>query len=212
MPSIPMILTFWPGLPQLWLYGRWLGLLKAVGFAAFLNFVLFATCFQLELVSPTGLFSCWIILGLSWTIAIFQNDWIVKEFALNESKPNHSAELDALFNLAQSEYLQGHFEEAENLLERLIRLDPRDLEARIYLATIFRHQGRLHQATKQLEAVETCENAAQWRFQIEEERKLISTLESELRSSLRESTSEGMNLEQNNKERADHESSIRPAA
>ena len=200
MQSIPIIFTFWPGLPQLWLYGRWLGLFKAIGFAALLNFVLFATCFQPELVSTPELVGCWIILGLTWTIAIFQNDWIVKEFARNQAKPGNTAELDALFTLAQSEYLQGHFEEAENLLERLIRLEPGDLDARFYLATIFRHQGRFHQATNQLDEIEQYEHATKWHFQIAEERKLISTLELELRSSSNEHASDELNSKTSNSE------------
>ena len=183
MHSIPIIFTFWPGLPQLWLLGRWSGLLKAIIFAAFLNFVLIATYVLPELVSKTGLVTSWVILGFSWIFAIVQNDWVVSEFAQNQSKPDNSEELDGLFEMAQSEYLQGHFDEAENSLERLIWLCPGDLDARLYLATVFRHRGRLHQALNQLDVMEKYEHVTKWQFQIAEERNLISELETELRPS-----------------------------
>lgn len=212
MHSIPIIFTFWPGLPQLWLYGRWFGLLKATVFAAFLNFVLIATYVQPELISKVGLISCWIVLGLVWTVAIFRNDWVVKDYAQSLSAPEPSKEMDELFEMAQSEYLRGHFNEAENLLERLIWLEPRDLDARLYLATIYRHQGRLHQAEKQFEVMETLPDVTKWRFQIEEERELIAKLESELQPSKTETAAEEIGFEDNSENEATQNHSTRMAA
>lgn len=182
MHGIPIIFTFWPGLPQLWLYGRWSGLLKAIVFAAFFNFVLYATFVQNGLVPKSGLIGCWIGLGLIWTLAIFQNDWAVKEFAQDRSQKDNSEESNELFVMAQSEYLQGNMDEAENLFERIVWLEPEDLDARLYLATIYRHRGRLHQAARQLDVIEKQPEVSKWHFQIEDERRLISELESELSS------------------------------
>ena len=182
MHSIPILFTFWPGLPQLWLYGRWSGLLKAIAFACFLNFVLYSTFQQNDLLSKAGLVGCWIALGLSWTVAIFHNDWVVKEFERSKGDRKSSDELDELFQMAQSEYLQGHLNEAENLLERILWLEPRDADARLYLATINRHRGKLHQASRQLDAMDEDPDFDKWRFQIEDERKLLAELESELDS------------------------------
>lgn len=182
MHGIPIIFTFWPGLPQLWLYGRWSGLLKAIVFAAFFNFVLYATFVQNGLVPKSGLIGCWIGLGLIWTLAIFQNDWAVKEFAQDRSQKDNSEESNELFVMAQSEYLQGNMDEAENLFERIVWLEPEDLDARLYLATIYRHRGRLHQAARQLDVIQKQPEVSKWHFQIEDERRLISELESELSS------------------------------
>ena len=180
MRSIPIIFTFWPGLPQLWLYGRWTGLVKAVVFAAFLNFVLTATYLQTGLISKNSLVGCWMAVGLLWTLAIFRNDRAVKK-AQQQDVPEDSAERNELFALAQSEYLRGHLDEAENLLERVIWLEPADLDARLYLATIYRHRGRLHQSGKQLDLMEKFEQASKWQFQIADERKMLAELEEELR-------------------------------
>lgn len=186
MQNVPMLFTFWPGLPQLWLQGRRSGLLKAIAFAAFLNFVLFATYQRPELVSKSGLIGCWIVLGLSWTVAIFHNDWVVKEFERKRGARGNSEELDQLFRMGQSEYLMGHLDQAANLFERILRLEPRDADATMYLATIHRHLGRLHQATRLLDSLESESQSEKWTFQIEDERALISELESELNADSRQ--------------------------
>lgn len=178
MHSIPILFTLWPGLPQLWLQGRWSGLIKAIAFAGFLNFVLFATYQHKDLLPKSGLIGCWILLGVFWTIAIFQNDRMVKNH--QSSMRDDSRELDELFRLAQLEYLRGRLKEAEILLERLLGLNPRDVDARLYLATIHRHQGRLHQAARQLDCLEQDPESDRWLFQIQEEREKLSELETEL--------------------------------
>lgn len=178
MHSIPILFTLWPGLPQLWLYGRLSGLLNAIAFAVFLNFVLFATYQQTDVLSKSGLISCWILVGVFWTVAIFQNDWAVKEYARKNAQTD-SSELDELFQLGQSEYLQGRLSEAETLFERILCIDPRDADARLYLATINRHQGKLNQASKHLDVLEDSD-CEKWHYQITDERAMVGELESEL--------------------------------
>ena len=186
MQRIPIIFTLWPGLPQLWLHGRWLGLAKAVGFAVLLNFVLIATYVQTDLVSKTYLIVAWISCGLIWSSAILLNDADASGSTASDLDNEKAEEFDRLFVSAQSEYLQGHFEEAENLFERLIWLRPDDLDARLYLATIFRHRGRIGHANRHLDLMGKFDHVTKWQFQIDDERRLLSELKDELLESRNE--------------------------
>lgn len=194
MQRIPIIFTLWPGLPQLWLHGRWLGLAKAVGFAALLNFVLIATYVQTDLISKSYLIVAWICCGLIWSSAILLNDADASGSAASDLDNEKAEESDRLFVSAQSEYLQGHLDEAENLFERLIWLRPNDLDARLYLATIFRHRGRIGHANRHLDLMEKFDHVAKWQFQIDDERRLLS----ELKDELLESRNENNNSEEDN--------------
>lgn len=190
MHRIPVILTFWPGLPQLWLYGRWSGLVTAMIFAGFLNLVLYSTYRDPELISRNWLIGCWVALGSIWILTIFQNDRLVKDFSRNNSEVDNQ-ELDRLFVLAQSEYLRGHFDEAEKLFERIVRLAPDDLDSRIYLATLCRHQGKINQACRYLDEIESRNEQSPWLYQVEQERTLLAELESELKENSEESGEAG---------------------
>ncbi len=81
---------------------------------------------------------------------------------------------DTLFNRVQHEYLKGHWNEAETLLNRRIEIAQRDVEARLMLATLLRHTRRPDEATKQLKAIERLDDSIHWRFEIDRERQLIS--------------------------------------
>lgn len=197
MQRIPIIFTLWPGLPQLWLHGHWVGLSKALAFAAFLQFVLYSTYFDPSLVSKPLLISCWLLCGLIWTVSIFKND--VTD--LNESRlsSEKEAQIQKLFCDAVAGYLSGRLDDAERLFNRILRLDDIDLDARMYVATIHRHLGRVHQARRELDFMEKHDEVTKWRFQIAEERKLLLELESEL-----------SNADQTNPTELDEDSSEQP--
>ncbi|MDB4756545.1 tetratricopeptide repeat protein [Mariniblastus sp.] len=182
MQRIPIIFTLWPGLPQLWLRGSWIGLGKAVSFAGFLNFILIATFWRPEWIPKTPLIGCWIVLGGTWAWAILRNDSPLGLHQKGKTKKNTSKS-NQLFRSAQSEYLRGHVDEAEKLLERLILIDPEDLDAQLFLSTLHRHRGRLPQAEKLLKALEEKDQIAKWQFEIEDERKLIREMETDLMES-----------------------------
>ena len=71
-----------------------------------------------------------------------------------------------LFIRAQSQYLRGHWVEAQMLLEQLIRRDPGDVEAHLLLASVYRRARRIDLSRRQLRQVQDCAGAAKWRFEI----------------------------------------------
>ena len=70
-----------------------------------------------------------------------------------------AASTEVLFREALSEYLQGSWFEAETILGRLLHLYPRDVEARLLLATLLRHTRRYQEALDQLDRLERLRDA-----------------------------------------------------
>jgi len=84
---------------------------------------------------------------------------------------------DTLFIQAQSEYLRGHWEEATGLLVRQIRKNPRDVEARLLLATLFRHTREYEKAKVELANAQKFDEAIEWRIEIDREFELLDLVE-----------------------------------
>jgi hypothetical protein len=78
-----------------------------------------------------------------------------------------------LFNRAQTEYLKGHWTEAESLLRRRLATAERDVEARLMLATLLRRTKRPDLALEQLHEMERFDESVHWEFEIRRERELI---------------------------------------
>jgi cytochrome c-type biogenesis protein CcmH/NrfG len=78
-----------------------------------------------------------------------------------------------LFLQAQGEYLKGHWFEAESLLQQIIRRSPRDVEAQLMLATLYRHTRRVDEARQRLRLMEAIDGAERWRWEIDQEQRLL---------------------------------------
>mgnify|MGYP003896200177 CR=1 FL=1 len=78
---------------------------------------------------------------------------------------------EQLYRDAQQVYLQGDWVATEQLLLKLLKLDDRDAEARLMLATLWRHQGRHREAVRQLDKLSRLEAADPWQHEIAVERE-----------------------------------------
>jgi hypothetical protein len=84
---------------------------------------------------------------------------------------------DTLFIRAQAEYLNGSWAEAERLLARQLEENPRDVQSRLFLATLFRHTRRMNQARNQLVRLKKFDEWIHWDFEIQREQRLIELIE-----------------------------------
>ena len=76
---------------------------------------------------------------------------------------------------AQQHYLQGNWFEAECCLNILLKKNPRDIEAMLMLATLYRHKERYDEAENLLRELDRLEDAIPWKFEIRsEKRKLMA--------------------------------------
>ena len=153
----------WPGLPRLW-QGEWRSLLLSVGLAAAVNALLLLT-FVLPHAVGGWLLVGWLLVGTGWIIGIWRT----------ARRAAHAVEADArqedLFLQAQAQYLRGHWFEAQAALEKLLSRQPRDVDAHLMLATLYRRTGRTREARRQLRILRRIDGAEKWELEIEQERR-----------------------------------------
>jgi len=155
----------WPGLPQLWRRGSWLGLATALLFAVLLNAALASTLLWTEVITPGGRNVIWAATLVLWTTSISLSYWKIRK-----QHPDVTSAADRdLFPDALSEYLKGNWFQVEALCHELLRKDDRDADAHLMLATMFRHTGRLDEAEDRLKHLATLSTAAKWALEIADE-------------------------------------------
>jgi hypothetical protein len=159
----------WPGLPQLWFEGAWSALALAIGFSLLLNLLLVASLVWVDLLEPAVLSWGWLALGLAWVVSIVVMGWGNK----SQSTPARLVTQEDLFRRALGEYLRGAWFEAESLCGQIIERHPRDVDARLMLATVLRRTKRYQDARQQIAELERIELAARWQAEIEQEKQLL---------------------------------------
>lgn len=166
MGRMPWATYLWPGLPQICRFGSWPGLGLAIGFAVLLNLALAGTILWDGLFAPGARKLIWAAVALTWfgsAVAAFMR----KDAAASD------AEADP-YPQALEQYLRGNWFEAEQILARLLDRNPRDLEARLMLATLLRHTGRHQEAARQLDCLERCEGSGKWALEIARQRRFLA--------------------------------------
>lgn len=175
-PKLHWSAYLWPGLPHLWVRGSWVGLVLAVGFTALANFLLASSLVWSEWLPVRirwiGLAVLTAIWMLAWAEARADwRRWLAQWSVDGELSAPERAE--QLLADAQQSYLAGDWVVAEQTLRHLLRSEPRDVEARLMLATMWRHQGRWPEAEEYLGKLERAEASAPWAFEILRERQLL---------------------------------------
>jgi hypothetical protein len=163
----------WPGLWRLW-YGGWLhGLLIAVAFSLLLSVMLLATIIWPGWLPPRIKDALWILSIAAWVAGWFDSRWLGRRWQMGRKR---DPQLD-LFLSARGEYLKSNWPVAEQMLHRLLQATPEDVEARLMLATLLRHVGRLEEAKEQLRRLQRWSRAATWNLEIRHEWERLSQLE-----------------------------------
>ncbi|MEX2168270.1 MAG: hypothetical protein WD851_03090 [Pirellulales bacterium] len=188
--SVHWAAYLWPGLPHLWIAGSWAGLILALSFTVLLNLVLVTTLVWTDWLPPRVQLACAALLGVIWLAAVIETRFELRRIAASRQQSADCADsgvdgtleadqaegipADELFRQAQAAYLSGDWLAAERTLRDLLRLDRRDIEGQLLLATLWRHSGRLDEAVGQLDRLQRLEDAAPWQFEINREREFIA--------------------------------------
>lgn len=175
----PLLLCGWPGLPGLWYRGQYSSLVIAIGFSILLNLTLVSSFLWRSLLGDIFPAVAWPMVFLIWGMSAFVAYHRLTD--VMSAKPSEKvadpSRPDTLFIQAQSEYLGGNWDAAEALLKRQIVHEPRDIESRLMLATMFRHSRRLPAAREAILELEKFDEAFEWAFEIDRERQLIDLIE-----------------------------------
>jgi tetratricopeptide (TPR) repeat protein len=127
------------------------------------------------------------VAAVIWVLSLVeaQADWrrLIAEWSVS-GEETADARQQRWLREAQHSYLRGEWQQAEQPLLEMLRFDPRDLEARLQLATLRRHQGRRREAAVELDRLERMEAAVRWQWEINNERgRLQSANQAEARQS-----------------------------
>jgi thioredoxin-like negative regulator of GroEL len=165
MRNAAWTLYLWPGLPALWRDGSWTGLAVAVAWGAVLNLWVVASWVWFEFFADAQLVGGWAALSLFWLVAAI----VARRSGSRKIANNSAPAIQDLFQSAMTEYLRGHWYDAEAAVSRLVAKNPKDVEARLLWATLLRRTRRVVEARAQLKQLERLDRAATWREEIARE-------------------------------------------
>lgn len=174
MRRTPWATYCWPGLPEVWAYGSWSALALAVSMGFLLNLALLGTFGWDEMFAPGFRKVLWGVVSAGWGLSALLA-WVRGGHAETEHVPAPEADT---FGEAQVHYLRGDWYRAERLLIGLLQRDVRDVDARMMLASVYRHTGRHQEARHQLDQLDRYEGSRKWELEIGRERDLLDEAES----------------------------------
>ncbi len=174
----PIFLCGWPGLARLWTKGHWNSLWVAIGFSLLVNLALISTFVWPQLLGKDFPLIVWPLILVVWIVSAWVAYRSLPELLTIGAEPTEvdTESIDTLFIRAQNEYLKGDWATAEQFLIRRLELDPRDVQSRLLLATLFRHSRRLKLAVEQLDELNKFDESIHWNFEIDRERQLIELI------------------------------------
>jgi hypothetical protein len=175
MQAGSVVTCLWPGLPQLWWRGDWRGLVTAVSFALAVNLGLLAGFVWPGWFPGWAVTAGWIAALGYWLASIWHGHRWLTDFRGKSQNPAR----EGLFVQAQTEYLRGHWLEAETLLKRLVAESASDAEAHLILATLYRRTRRFVEAEAVLEKLECTDAARPWLIEIRRERRRTEQAQTE---------------------------------
>ena len=162
--------SLYPGYDGLTRHGRWTFLFIALAFALILD--------------------VFIVLNFHWTayltpgqrngfLAALVATWIILSLVAGAKRRHIEAEQTAdstenKFSEATVQYLRGNWYETEHLLFGLLAKNPRDVEALLLQATLYRHTKRYDEALAVLDKLRLLEESGRWFLEIETERHLLA--------------------------------------
>ena len=173
----PLLLCGWPGLARLWYRGHWSSLGVAIAFSVLLNVALVTSFVWPWSLGGTFPVVAWPTIFLVWLVSATVTYRNLPALMTVTGPATTNEPADALFNQAQREYLKGDWLTVESILRRCLEKSERDVEARLLLATAYRHQRKLDEARHELRTMQRLDESARWDFEIRREQSLVNLIE-----------------------------------
>lgn len=157
-----VLLSFWPGLAQIWTGQEVLGLILATLFAATLNLAILSKYLWTEAFASglPGFFAS--LAALTWLAALGYTLWWLWQC----HPARHREAIDGLFRQAAESYLQGRWDDSRRGLEQLLSLDETDADALMQLATLYLRTGQDDLARATFRQCQDLEGGAKWKWEI----------------------------------------------
>ena len=152
----------WPGLAELWWRGRLSALPTAIAFTLALNWLLLTTFLYTEWMSGILVrMACWIGVA-AWVFFVVRR---CRELPTMIAPRTVSDQPDR-FSEAQAAYLRAEWGDAEEWLQCVLAIEPRDPPALLLLAGVFRHTERYEAAELLTTELSRLEIADGWHLEL----------------------------------------------
>jgi tetratricopeptide (TPR) repeat protein len=156
------VLSFWPGLPQIWAGQEVLGLLLAGLFGAGVNLAILTRWVWTELAAPGVPDFLAVLAGLLWAASLGYTLWWLWQCHPERHRPD----IDRLYREAQEAYLQGRWSEARKRFEEVLTLDETDADALMQLGSLFVRTGQPALARRAFRQCLELEGGAKWQWEV----------------------------------------------
>jgi tetratricopeptide (TPR) repeat protein len=158
------LLSFWPGLAQIWSGQIVLGLILAAWFSLALNLAVITHQIWTDVLDPrwSGFFLA--LAAATWLLGLAYTLWWIWRCHPHR----HRDEIDQLYRVALESYLQGRWNDARLSLERVLTLDETDVDALMQLATLYARTHRPDHARRALRQALELDSKAKWRWELGE--------------------------------------------
>jgi tetratricopeptide (TPR) repeat protein len=156
------VLSFWPGLPQIWSGQELLGLILASMFALTVNTAVVSRYLWTDALPPGGPTFFAALAAFTWLAGLgYTLYWI------GCCHPErYRVDIDRLYREAMDHYLQGRWNEARKQFEQILAFDETDADALMQLASLYVHTGQPALARKTFRQCLELEGGAKWRWEI----------------------------------------------
>lgn len=173
------ILFLWPGAYGVIAYGLWRQLFIALTFSIFLLATLFSHCYWTDFPPHFIKRYYWLCFILTW---LFLSVYSYKDLHRYTQTKKYDEKGEAFLE-AQTQYLHGNWFETECCIKNILKRNPEDVEALLFLATLLRHLKRYSEAKKILAEMEKYEESSRWSYEILQERNAIQEEERHIQES-----------------------------
>jgi len=162
-------MIFWPGTTGLFRYGRWSFLAIAIVFALLVDFFLVLNFYWSAMITAQHRNTVLVLLFAAWIALSILSKMLEHRIAALKTADAG----DKNFMAAAQQYMRGNWFEAESLLMKLLKKNPRDIESALLHATLCRRTGRWVEAKAILDRLSFYEESGRWFLEIETERQMI---------------------------------------
>lgn len=158
------LLSFWPGLPQVWSGQEVLGLFLASLFAILLNLALVSRYVWTEMFSPTITQFVGFAAAITWVASLLYTLWWIWRC----HPERHKVEIDKLYREALEAYLCGRWNDARRRWEKILAMDDTDADVFMQLGVLYVRTGQELSARRAFRQCLELDSVGKWHWEIEQ--------------------------------------------
>ena len=168
-PGVVVLSLLLPGVGHALLRKNTISILLLIGYGGAVDAAIISKLWFPEML-PGRMF--WLTVSLAGTIWVYSAISIFR-LAYFRHRPGFVAVKDQAFKQALDLYLQDRYNEARAGFLRVVKLDPEDVEAQLYLSLVETDCGRLREADRHLSKAKRLDAEGKWGWELARQESLL---------------------------------------